>query len=263
MAKKKTTDTENTETGEKKEIPKRTIVRAKSAFDWQGLVAKAHEQHWRKLRVTIQIRERILAGKPAAFDAASAMLKARGLEDFVATAEDIADPVEREKHAERVAKYEGLCEFVRREGKPGVWIPSNNVKAGLKENWGVLGLRMQVRGSRGALAEGLFVNGVDGQNTEDRDWVKVGDDITGVMESVAHTVGPSGPVSSIKRNEYVVRPKIAFEIMIANANAVADKISDDELAQTLVHFGEHGLGACRSQGHGKFDIVSVEEVIEN
>ena len=33
----------------------------------------------------------------------------------------------------------------------------NNLKAMLKENWSVLGLRVEVRGSRGALAEGLFV----------------------------------------------------------------------------------------------------------
>lgn len=257
MAKKKN------ETETAAEAPKRTIIRAKSAMDWKGLISKAEQEHWRRLLVKIQIRDRILAGKPASLDAATAMLKARGLEDFVATAEDIADPAEREKHAQRVAKNEGLCEFVRRDGKAGVWIPSNNIKAGLKENWSVLGLRVKVRGSRGALAEGMFVNGVDGPATEDRDWVRVATEPTGVLEAVAHTTGASGPVSSIKRHEYVARPVLAFEIMVAAVSSVAEKISDDELAQTLVHFGEHGLGACRSQGHGKFDLLSVEELEAN
>lgn len=259
MAKAKT----KSDGDDKPEAPKRVIIRAKSAMDWKGLVSKAQEEHWRTLRVTIQIRDRILAGKPASLDAANAMLKARGLEDFAATAEDVTDPAERAKLAASTAKNEGLCEFVRRDGYVGVWIPSNNIKAGLKENWSVLGLRVEVRGSRGALAEGVFVNGINGDKTEDRDWVLINDKPHGVLEAVAHTTGPSGPVSSIKRHEFVMRPELTFEIMIANAKSVADKISDDELAKTLVHFGEHGLGACRSQGHGKFDLIKVEEVGAN
>lgn len=253
MPPKKKTE-ENTET-----TPKRTIVRAKDPNQWKALLNKAQEQHWRVIRVEIQVRDRLLAGKPASLDAATAMLKARGLEDFVATAEDVSDPAERAKLAEKVAGDEGLCEFVRRDGKSGIWMPANNIKAGFKENWSVLGLRMKVRGSRGAIAEGLFVAGI-GNTTEERDWIRLGDEPAGVYTAVAHTTGPSGPVSSIKRHEYVTQPKVAFDVMIANAENVADKISDDEIADVLVHFGEHGLGACRSQGFGKFDVVSVQEV---
>lgn len=237
------------------EAPKRTIVRAKTPMDWGALLKKAEETHWRRLRVEIKVRGKLLAGKPASLDAATAMLKARGLEEFVAEAADIADPIERERAAAAVARDEGLCEFTRRDGQPGVWLPSNNVKAGLKENWSVLGLRVEVRGSRGALAEGLFVSG-----ETDSDWIRVGDEADGVETMVAHTTGPKGPVSSIKRHEFVVQPTIVFVVMIAHAKSVAEKISDDELAKTLIHYGEHGFGACRSQGFGKFDVVSVQEI---
>ncbi len=236
-------------------VPKRVIVRAKTAFAWDALLRTAKDHAWRRLRVVIKIRERLLAGKPASLDAATAMLNARGLGDFVALAEDIIDPVERAAAAASIAKDEGLCEFVRREGHPGIWIPSNNVKAGLKENWSVLGLRVEVRGSRGALAEGLFVAG-----EEHSDWIRVGDAPTAIYTGLAHTTGASGPVSSIKRHEYVQAPTLTFIIMIANAKSVAEKISDDELARTMVHFGEHGVGACRSAGFGRFDIVSIEEM---
>lgn len=240
--------------------PKRVIIRAKTPFAWNALIKTARDNAWRKLKFVIQIHDKYLAGKPKSLDAANAMLKARGLDEFAATAEDITDPTERAAAAATVAKDEGLCEFVRRNGHSGLWIPSNNIKAGFKENWSVLGLRMEVRGSRGALAEGVFVQG-EGTGI-DADWIRISDknEPDGTHVAVAHTTGPSGPVSSIKRHEYVQSPMITFYMIIANAKNVADKISDDELARTLVHYGEHGAGACRSQGFGKFSIVSVEEL---
>lgn len=258
MAKPKKSDTDpNTS---ETPVPKRTIIRAKSPMEWGKLLKKADETHWRKLRVTIQVNDMLLAGKPANLDAAQAMLKARGLEDFMATSETVTDPVEKAAMAEKVSVNEGLCEFSRREGKPGIWMPSNNIKAGLKENWSVLGLRMKVRGSRGALAEGLFVAGVDDPSPEGRDWIYLGEKPDGVHTAVAHTVGASGPVSSIKRHEFVMRPKITFEVWIASVDNIQEKISDDELASTILHMSVHGVGACRSQGFGKFTPVSVEEV---
>ena len=246
-------------------VPKRTIIRAKSTTEWSRLLKKAEEGAWRKLRVIIQLREWLMAGKPASLDAANAMLKARGLEDQMEAVADIVDPDERAKAAERIATDEGLCEFSRRQGRPGIWMPSNNIKAMLKENWSVLGLRQKVRGSRGALAEGLFVWGVapshvDANDPVEREWVYLGQEPTGVHTAVSHSIGPSGPVHAIKRHEYVDKARIEFDVIIASANSVNEKISDDELAATLVHASEHGLGACRSQGFGRFHIVSVEEI---
>jgi hypothetical protein len=240
--------------------PKRVTVRARDASQWKGLLKEAKAKHWRKLKVVIKIHDKLLAGKPASLNAADAMLKARGLEAFVATADDITDPTQLAEMAARVSKDEGLCEFNRREGHPGVWIPSNNLKAGLKENWSVLGLRVKVRGSRGALAEGVFVVG-EGEGPE-ADWIRVGDAPDGIAQQVAHTTGPSGPVSSIKRHEYMQSPTLTFIIMMANAEAVSDKISDDELASVFEHWASHGTGAGRSQGNGKFDIISIEEIVQ-
>lgn len=245
---------------DKPEKKARVIIRAKDPSDWSKLLKTAEDAHWRTLRVEIQVTDKLLAGKPANLDAANAMLKARGLEDQMVAAADIVDPGEREKAAEKIAKDEGLCEFSRRPDKAGIWMPSNNIKAGLKENWSVLGLRMEVRGSRGALAEGMFVVGT-GDGREEKDWIYLGDKPDGVYTAVAHTTGPSGPVSSIKRHEFVNKPKIVFDVQIANVSNVADKISDDEFAKTLVHFQDHGLGACRSQGFGKFAVLSVQEVV--
>lgn len=235
----------------------RTAVVKKSPTDWMSLIKQVAEDHWRTLEVTIKVRDRLLAGKPASLDAAQAMIKARGLEDVLeAKLEAVTDPIERAKLAEE-ASTAGLCEFHRRDGYPGIWFPTNHIKAGLKENWSVLGLRVEHRGSRGALAEGVFVFSPS-ENPVERDWVWLGSSPDGVHTAVAHTTGPSGPVSSIKRHEYVLSPELTFRIAIAQA--IAEKLPDDAMARTLYHFGEHGLGACRSQGFGRFDLVNIREL---
>lgn len=240
----------------------RTVIRAKTAADWGALLTKAQEDHWRRIQVTIRVREWLMAGKPASLDAANAMLKARGLEDHMEAVADIEDPLLREQAAERVAQDEGLCEFSRRPGRPGIWMPANNIKAGFKENWSVLGLMKSVIGSRKAIAEGVFIFCADSWDrpTEERDWIHLGDAPSGIHTAVSHSVGPKGPVSSIKRHEYVLRPVISFDMYVANFSSVEEKLSDDDIARALTHFAEHGLGACRSQGFGKFDIVEVREL---
>lgn len=240
--------------------PTKATITRKAPADWAALLGKAAADHWRTLRVTIQIREKLMAGKPAKLDAERAMIKARGLED-VLEAQEVTDPNARAELAEEV-KDEGLCEFYRREGKPGLWMPSNQVKACLKENWSVLGFRVEHRGSRGALAEAVFAFGPD---PADREWIllraadadgRAAPD--GVDTSVCHTTGPKGPMASIKRNEYLLRPQIVFIVQIARA--IEEKLPDDAFAQTLYHASRHGLGANRSQGFGTFDITGVEEI---
>lgn len=237
----------------------RVCIRAKSKFDWAALLKGAHENHWRTLRTTIKLHERLLAGKPADLKAAEAMLKARGLKDLVVEVQTITDPVQRAAAGDEIAKTANLCEFHRRVENgvqlPGIWIPSNNVKAGLKECHSVLGFRKEVRGSRGAMHEGLFVRGTDVS-----EWICVGDKPDGEQASVVHAEGPMGPFSAIKRNEFVERPTLVFDIIIAKAKAVADKISDEELAATITHMRQLGLGACRSTGVGQFDVLEMEEV---
>lgn len=260
-AKKKVEEAQQNEGVIREPGPGGTIyVTPKTPFDWEGAMRKIRAQHWKRLVVTIKMRSRLMAGKPASLDAAKAMLKARGLEDAI-EAVDTSNPEELREAAEQV-QDEGLCEFHRRPGKSGIWFPTNNIKAGIKENWSVLTYRVAQRGSRGALAEAMFVySGLahpEDVSPEERDWIYLGEEPDGVETMVAHTMSPKGPVSSIKRHEYVEKVEIRFEI--AMARAVAEKVPDEAMADTLIHFAEHGLGACRSQGFGRFDVLSVEDV---
>lgn len=238
--------------------PKRSAVVPKTSVQWMTILETSRKNHWRRLQITIRMREWLLAGKPKTLDATKAMLKARGLDDQIEVV-PIDDPEARAAAAEEVID-EGLCEFHRREGKPGLWYPTNHLKAMVKENWSVVGFRNEIRGSRGALAEGTFVYAVveEGVPPCERDWIYLGAEPDGIYTAVAHTTGPTGPRSSIKRHEYMVRPTLTFELSIAHA--VHDRIPDEKIMQMLAHAEEHGTGACRSQGFGKFDVLDVHDV---
>jgi len=253
-----TTQTETVEKVKATKSKKATIEpKAKAQFNWNGvdwgvLIAKGELEHWRTLRIVIQLREKLYAGKPKQLDAERAMIRARGLED-VLEAKEITDPVERAALADEI-KDEGLCEFYRREGKPGIWIPSNQLKAMVKENWSCLGFNKKYLGTKNRLAECLFVFGPD---KDDREWIYLGEQPDGIDQSVCHSTGPRGPISSIKRKEYVLRPRIEFILRIAKE--VEEDLSPEILAKVLYHAGHHGVGADRSQGAGTFEVVSVED----
>jgi hypothetical protein len=265
MAPKKKADADTTTT----DTAQKVLIAPKSPDEWMSMIRRA-ETEYRCIHVVIQLRERLLAGKPAKLDAAEAMLKARGLEDQI-KAIPIDDPNARADAAQSVATDEGKCEFFRRADKPGLWMPTNQIKAMLKENYSVLGFRNEIRGSRQDMAEGLFVvSDVDHTDRSEYNWVFLGDatllddeSTGGVYTAVSHSTGPSGPVSAIKRHEYLVRPRIQFDILIAKRlyakRKPGETLPDEALARTLAHAQIHGLGACRSQGYGTFDIVAMEE----
>ncbi len=231
-----------------------TTIQPKTAAKWGELLQAAQGEHWRKIRVVLQIREQFHAGKPKSLDAEEAMINARGLGEVLeARALELTDEEKIDK-AEEV-KDEGLCEFYRREGKPGMWLPTFQIKAMLKENWTAMGFSKKIAGSRSRLAECVFAFSPD---YADREWIKIGDKPDGIRVHVSHTKGPKGPVASIKRNEYLLRPKIEFLIYINKRAAV--ELPDDAMAQVLYHASVHGLGANRSQQFGTFDLLTVEDV---
>jgi CRISPR/Cas system CSM-associated protein Csm4 (group 5 of RAMP superfamily) len=92
----------------------------------------------------------------------------------------------------------------------------------------------------------------------ERDYIYLGDGPDGIETSVCHSDIRGQKVASIKRNEFLRAPTIAFAIRIASE--ISHKLPDEALAAVILHMAEHGIGASRSQGNGKFDIVSIEDV---
>lgn len=127
----------------------------------------------------------------------------------------------------------------------GLYIEGRTVKALVKENINILfaGERWLAtkKGPRSVVAERVFVN-------PDRIYLGVSEP-SGVDLFIGHTSGPKGPQSNLTYYEYVERPVITFEVMVAQ-----DALSLDQWAQMWVLAQENGLGALRSQGFGRFDI---------
>ncbi len=270
-----------------------TIRRKVGGFD--EFMHRAEMTHWRTLACTIKLRDRLYGGKPRGLKAEEAMIKARGLEDVLeAIKANVTDPAERAALAETV-KDEGICEFYRREGKPGIWMPSHQFKAMIKENGSCLGYYMDAtpkigkdapaatkkrleklkeagaetpkktdpvpieekgkRGLKGTLHECVFAYGPD---YADREWIYLGEKPTDIATAVCHTNAKGQPQTAIKRNEFVVGLEITFIIQIARAQQ--HKIPDETLFDILYHGTHHGVGANRSQGYGTFELLNLEEV---
>jgi hypothetical protein len=69
-----------------------------------------------------------------------------------------------------------------------------------------------------------------------------------------------GPRTALKRFEFVVQPRITFQILVL-ANGVGNGlIGEEELRRMLEFGGMLGIGADRSQGEGVFTVVEFAQV---
>ena len=77
----------------------------------------------------------------------------------------------------------------------------------------------------------------------------------GVELVIGHIVGPHGPRSTLGYHEYVNRAILDFDVLVAR-----DSIQEEWWVDLWVHMEENGIGALRSQGYGKFDLLKWEKV---
>lgn len=100
---------------------------------------------------------------------------------------------------------------------------------------------------RNFTAERVFVN-------PERIYLGVKDP-TDVDLVIGHIIGPQGPRSTLTYYEYVEAPAIAFDVMVTD-----DAIPQECWPEIWVQAQEIGLGAVRSQGQGRFDILAWDKV---
>lgn len=173
------------------------------------------------------------------------------------SAEEIAEA------SRTVAQMKETTGFKRDDS--GLYIESRQVKAALKEStnilfagelWGatlrrnakgedVIGYRG--KGPRSFFAERVFVS---------PDKLYLGrSEPDGVELVIGHIVGAQGPRSTLGYHEYAVGSKITFDVLVAH-----DVIKNEQWADIWNHAEENGLGAMRSQGYGRFDVLAWDEV---
>lgn len=202
--------------------------------------AQVETNLYRKYRVKIKIRDTIHGGIPRNDSMIEDWLESRQMEDAIETTKAEIDIVEETEKA--------WCGFKIQDGKS--YLESRNVKALIKESCTVLKLAKISPGLKQLLQHGLFVKPE-----------RLPVEVTGWTESVAHVMGPRGPRSCLKRNDYATGTVFDFEVWIVNTHPDHLKqLPEDSLRLILEHGQELGLGANRSQGCGKFDLMEFAEI---
>lgn len=227
-------------------------------------------------RLRLRFRDRVVGGTPSSKELIEAWLRTKlgiskeeelkrmalqtlkelGLEPEVFGAEADAEDVSFEniaQAAEIIAKKSNTTMFKRDVN--GLYIEQRAVKAMLKEGAAILfpgsagaGMRAHKWGAtgkapKGAITEWVFI---------EPDHISLGvQDATAVDLSIGHISTPKGPRSTLDYYEYVDRPTIEFTVMV-----LQNRVPAAAWPALWRYTEENGLGAKRSQGFGRFDVLA-------
>jgi hypothetical protein len=133
----------------------------------------------------------------------------------------------------------------------GLYLDQRQLKAALKESTNILYAGDKwgptKKGPRQFLTERVFVT---------PDHLCLGRmEPDGVEMVIGHIIGPQGPRSTLGYHEYVLRAVLDFDVLVAR-----DAIQPEWWIDIWTHMEENGLGALRSQGYGRFDLLAWEKV---
>ena len=134
----------------------------------------------------------------------------------------------------------------------GLYIEGRQVKAAIKESVNILyaGVRWgkTKKGPKSYTAERVHIleDCIHVDRTEP----------DGVELVIGHVSGPQGQRSTLTHHQYIDRPEISFTTMQMDGSG---DLSENEWARVWVSMQEQGIGALRSQGHGRFDVIAYEE----
>lgn len=239
-----------TKTKENKETKKAT----------EKKIPELNRDLYKKYKVTIKLREKLLGGIPRSGKLIEGWLASREMSDIEDKTKTEVDLVEDEKKAWTGFKTDDV----------GIYFETRCVKALIKEAASITGMYRQRRGLKQIFQHGMFVKAInDDKPPSDKfyfdhviparqDYIKEPDDHE---EMCAHVIGPQGPRSILKRHDYVITPTLSFEIWVVDTDKKHRDLVDLDFLTFLLDYGQElGLGASRSQGFGKYDLVEIEEI---
>jgi hypothetical protein len=138
----------------------------------------------------------------------------------------------------------------------GLYIEDRQIKAAIKESTNILyaGERWgkTKKGPKSFVAERVYVEGTNGHPNR----LYLGTDEPDNVELVVgHVQDKQGKRSTLTYHEYVEKPVIQFRIA-----SLRDEVSYDHWGMLFAHMELNGLGALRSQSHGRFEVTKFERV---
>ena len=205
--------------------------------------------------VRIRIRERIDGGVPKDPKLIEAWVKAStGFDDEITKKQVEEHLSELEETVALTEAIEATAErmwrgFKRDENGP--YVEARQVKALLRESATLLRVTVKKRGSKQVIQHGFEVKG---PLVESRIYLEKGKE--GTEERPIHVMTAQGPRSALTRTDFLERCEAQFEVWILKtAPQETRHIGEGDLVELLRHAQENGLGANRSQGSGKFDVI--------
>ena len=206
-----------------------------------------------KYRVTIQMRDWICGGMPKNPDMIETWIKARTGHDDEQTEEQTKEAVEALIESETEACWTGFS-----GDENGLFIWCRQIKAMFKEAATMLRVTVTKKGSKQILQHGFEIKATDGHDRRVYLGVK---EPSGSEEGPIHVTTPQGPRTALKRFDYVEKARIQFEVWVLKTDAREKRhVGEKELIKMLTFAQENGLGANRSQGYGKFDVVEFSKI---
>lgn len=203
-------------------------------------------------RVTVQFREWLCGGMPRNKELIRAWVEASTGHADEKTEKLIQEDAELVVNEVAEKVWQGFPEDAH-----GLFVPTRQVKALLKQSASLLGITKTKRGSKQILAEGLEVKALHGGER-----LHLGLKVpSGTYENAIHVMTAQGPRTALRRMDYVEQPALTFEVwVLGTAPQETRHIGEKELVAILQHAQENGLGASRSQGYGKFNVTKFEVV---
>lgn len=140
---------------------------------------------------------------------------------------------------------------VFKRDEQGLYIEDRQIKAMIKEGTNILFASEKWgktrKGPKNFLSERVFVNPAR---------IHLGrEEADGVELVVGHVADKQGKRSTLTHYEYVERATINFSVKV-----VKDEITHEQWVALWQHAQENGLGALRSQSHGRFELEAWNKV---
>lgn len=216
---------------------------------------------YHRWKVKIRILERMDGGVPKDKSMIKKWVEAKtGFADEQSQklAEEHLPDIEALTEAESKGLWTGF-----KKDSTGHYIESRQIKAMFRECFVVCGITGTKRGSRQILQHGFEIKGPNAGSK-----VYMEDVETGSMEveiedeeKAIHVNTQQGPRSALKRVDFVTQATLDFEIWVLITDPRAtNHIGEEEIVEALNLAQENGLGANRSQGSGKFEVLEFEPI---
>lgn len=207
--------------------------------------------------VEIKVRRRIFGGVPRNPDLLKAWIASTTKHDDEKTTQQEKEARETLLQPTEERSWNGFP-----GDNHGLFVWSRQAKAMFREAATMLRLTTEKRGSKQILQHGFEIKG---PRAEERIYLlrdgKPIAEADGYEENPIHVDTAQGPRSAIKRVDYVREPTLAFAVWVLRTESAEKRhLGESDIVQMLRFSQENGLGADRSQGHGKFDVTAFSPI---